>query len=511
MEEEKLLVGAPKSTILQEDSKLYLFTQKSLGDIDSALKWATVISGGASLPDRYYEKTKTDGITEDRWPVDYKSPIPGLIIAVVSAGREIGLSPFASLNMIVPIYGKMAIKGDGAKALIFSSGMVKDWKESAEGDIEKDSFKYSITSTRTNGTTITQSFGVHDAKRADLWVTQQKLNGNQGAMHRQSPWYRYPARMCMYRTLGFISRDLYPDVLGQLVILEEINDYPDDTIKIIQTSGGTVALTGTAGKTQKSEELTGKAAGKIDKRHKDLKLEANKEKLKVPTGKTRGQVNLGRAHDQSDIDKKKTQAASPGYTDDQLLKMGTEIYKLAEKLKITGKIDSTPGKKSNKKYRMAVLAFQKGQLDEYIVLQGTPGFSESPTKSVETPRSDKKITDQEETSHSTPDDNIDTQGKQDNRIPDENFPPQPNTNPFGIEVSEIEEGHTERDFQKARSIYLELANEGINNATYQELASRIYFSKHNKITYGSKFPDLETFLKNAKAVDIHYLLSRYDS
>lgn len=498
MENEKLSDGQELKPVPSKDSRLYLFTEKALEEIESALKWAKVIASGASLPDIYYEKSETEGIAEERWPIDYDTCKEGLILAVISAGKEIGLSPFASLNMIVPIYGKMAIKGDGAKALIFSSGTVKEWKETAEGDIDKDDFKYTITSTRTNGTTITQAFGVHDAKRANLWVTQQKLNSNQGAMHRQSPWYRYPARMCMYRALGFISRDLYPDVLGQLVIWEEVTDYPDSTIYIAETKGGNVALNNIDGKTQKSEELTGAASDKVKKRQEKLGLGGDKKQLQ----KTAQELN--------EIEEGKKETL-PGYTDDQLLKMGTKIYELAAKLKITEQIDSLPGKKSNKKYRIAMLAYQKGQFDEYLSLQksseipaGTPG----PGKSIE---KDESIEEKPSTSHSTLGDEKDTDKNEKDQISDEIPASVRNSNPFGIKVAEIEEGMTEREFHEMRNIRLELADNGINDAVYEELATRIYFTKHNKVTYQKKFKDLETFLKYAKAVDIHYLLNRYDS
>jgi len=524
MENEKTTEEQPLKSIVPQDSRLYIFTEKSLSEIDSALKWAQAIAEGGSLPDKYYEKTKTEGVTEDRWPVDYTKPICGLILAVVSAGKEIGLSPFASLNMIVPIYGKMAIKGDGAKAMIFSSGLVKEWKETASGNIDKDDYQYTITSTRTSGTTITRSFGVREAKRADLWVTQQKLNGNQGAMHRQSPWYRYPDRMCMYRGLGFISRDLYPDVLGQLVILEEINDYPDVSVKIIDTKGGPVAITDIDGKTQKSEQLTGAVADKVTKRHEKLGLgDKDKNKLretaedlkKIEPGKEKPEPGKKKVKiDPSPISRKE---AFTGFAEDQLLKMGTKIYDLAKKccldgISIVDEIDKLPGKKSNKKYRLAILAFQKGRFTNYIESQA-PAVppAETPPGTKIGPEDTESIPKKETVSHPALDDEKETPQQEEDQISEEYSPSSEKSNPFGIEISEIEEGHRERDFQKARSIALQLADNGFNNATYQELASRIYFSKEHKITYRSKFDDLEYFLKNAPAVDIHYLLTRYDS
>jgi hypothetical protein len=57
-----------------------------------------------------------------------------------------------------------------------------------------------------------RTFSVTDAKRAKLWG-------------RTGPWSDYPDRMLQLRARGFALRDVFPDVLRNLVTREEAEDY----------------------------------------------------------------------------------------------------------------------------------------------------------------------------------------------------------------------------------------------------------------------------------------------
>jgi len=256
--------------IKKVDTALYGFVTHSLEELGRAVEWAKAISEGASLHERYY-------LTTEDGKLDYSEPNTGLILSVVSYGKELGIAPMRSLSMIIPLEGKFTIRGDQAKSMIFQSGMVKEWKEVPSGSIEDGSFKYTITATRIDGITLTREFGVDDAKRADLWVTDVKLKGAFGNKHRASPWYRYPARMCMYRALGFLARDLFSDVMGGLILYEEAGDYPDMAAVFVETKGGDIPLANKDGKIAKSEQESGKIKKKSERRDEELKVEESLE------------------------------------------------------------------------------------------------------------------------------------------------------------------------------------------------------------------------------------------
>jgi len=284
---------------IEGGKRLYGFVHDSLQNLTESVAWAKTIAGGGSLPDAYYHLKK------DSEKIDYGEPNTGLILSVVAYGQELNISPMRSLIMIIPKDGRYLIRGDQAKTMIFGSGLVSDWKEIPSGSLDDGSFKYTITATRKapdllaveRGTvTLAREFGVEDAKRADLWVTQEKLNGAHGNKYRASTWYRYPKRMCMYRALGFLSRDLFPEVLGGLIIFEEYGDYPDVAPIFIETKTGEISLKNRAGKEQRTESESKKVKKKSTKRDEELKVEESLEearKAKQELTELTGTINLG--------------------------------------------------------------------------------------------------------------------------------------------------------------------------------------------------------------------------
>ena len=253
----------------KKDRILYGFVHDSLQKLDTSVEWAKTIAEGGSLDDRYY-------LSGEGGKIDYEAPNAGLILSVVAYGKELDIPPMRSLIMIIPKDGRYLIRGDQAKAMIFSSGLVKEWKESTSGSIDDGSFKYSITATRKDGLTLTREFGVEEAKRAELWVTQDKLNGAHGNKYRASTWFRHPGRMCMYRTLGFLSRDLFPELFGGMIIFEEHGDYPDVAAVFVETKGGEIPLANKAGKEAKTEKESAATKKKAGRRDEELGTEASK-------------------------------------------------------------------------------------------------------------------------------------------------------------------------------------------------------------------------------------------
>ena len=530
---------------------VYGFIMDSFSSLEKAMKWAQEISKGRSLPDHFYEREEKKDVAEDRWPVDYSKPKTGLILAVVTSGMELGMQPMASLSMIIPIEGKMTLRGDAAKSMIFSSGKVKSWQEGEVGSIKDGDYKYTISSTRVNNITLAGQFGIAEAKRANLWVTQEKLNGPNGDRYRQSPWHRYPERMCMYRALGFLARDLYPDVIRHMILTEEARDYPDRSVMIIETPAGNVALTNTDGKAQRSDELNTKTTERVDDHHEKLGVEKSKDEAREAKKelddldkeaeryikgsdppksdgiaalkeKTDGQVDFAQpikeepriwnpVKTDEEVEqeiKKKEEAAkkkepvkkNTNFTDRELLNMGQKIYDLARILTLDAFIDELPGKKTNKKYRTAILQWQDG-LFHPEVKGSIPAAPDKPATGPMPPIPD------DTTSHPPGD----GQPEKKNTVPPEVSPEvemaKGEQNYLGIEIPEIPSDQYNRDFKQARAIWLALADHNFDNSKYKQLAGRVFFNKEKHITYLMKFENLEVFLKTAPAVDINFLLN----
>lgn len=167
---------------------------------------------------------------------------PEAVVIAVQQGLSIGMTTSQALQQIVVIKGTATIKGDGAKALIMGSGLCGSWIEKETGSIETDDFTVEITSTRKdNNSTISKSFSIADAKRAGLWVSEEavKRDSRKGS----SAWYKFPKRMIAYRALGFLARDLYPDVMQGTVTYEEAQDYDFNKAEVVTPSGKTTIKT----------------------------------------------------------------------------------------------------------------------------------------------------------------------------------------------------------------------------------------------------------------------------
>jgi len=494
-------------TVLEK--KIYPFVLDSFSTLSNAVEWAKTIAEGGSLSDGFYYKKEKAGVVPSNWPADLNNPNVGMILTVVMAGYELNLAPMRSLALILPFNGKFTIRGDGAKALIFASGQIKEWKEYSEGKVEDGSFKYHITSERANGIQLSKAFGVEDAKRADLWVTQQKLDGAYGARYKQSPWHRYPTRMCMYRALGFIARDLYPDIMGNLILYEEASDYPDMEKIYAETLGGTVVLDNKDGKIQQVEEMTGKAVDVIEKKKEKFNLTENEKIVKETVTKLRDEVAeiqgkvpiVIKQVEQPKVEPVKHPQANgkPAYTEKELTDMGTKIYAIADILGIVKEIESLPGKKVNKKYRMAILAYQQGKFEQYKTEERWRPFDEKHPNSV---RPHEDVVPEENTSHPTPDEN-EVNPEQEAEVITAMI------NKHGVTVTPIPEDKKIRDFQEARTLAFDMSEIGLDAKKWIMLAGDIMYSKERGLTYLDVYKSKEEFVKTASDVDIHYFINQF--
>jgi hypothetical protein len=155
---------------------------------------------------------------------------PAAVIYAVQLGAELGLGPAQSLQNIANIDGKLAMYGDAPLAIIRRSGLL-EWIQEANNfesppgadpatwtEPPENQWWASCTMKRVgDDTPRTQVFTYSDAVRAGLW-------GRTSGQGKAMPWKTHPKRLMKYRARGFVSRDLFPDVLKGLTIGEEMEN-----------------------------------------------------------------------------------------------------------------------------------------------------------------------------------------------------------------------------------------------------------------------------------------------
>lgn len=145
---------------------------------------------------------------------------PEAVAALILMGAEVGLSPVQALQSIKIVNGRASMWGDALLALVRASGKLAKFKEWLEGT--GDDRVACCLVQRAGSPEITRSFGVADARRANLW-------GKPG------PWTEYPERMLQMRARGFSLRDEFTDVLCGLIATEEAEDSgPSPRVEVIK-------------------------------------------------------------------------------------------------------------------------------------------------------------------------------------------------------------------------------------------------------------------------------------
>lgn len=129
----------------------------------------------------------------------------------IQAGAEMGLKPMQALNSIAIIHGRPTLWGDAALGLVKKSGLLlkgpTGYTEEVTG--EGDNMVAKVVSVRIDGSKVTTTFSVEDAKIAGLW-------------NKAGTWKTHPKRMLKYKARAFNLRDNFPDVLMGLHLTEEL-------------------------------------------------------------------------------------------------------------------------------------------------------------------------------------------------------------------------------------------------------------------------------------------------
>ena len=126
----------------------------------------------------------------------------------MATGLELGFGMAGSFRYIYPIDNKPSLSSQAMLALCQRSGLLEDLKVEHSHDDAGNVTGCTVTVKRLNSYSITQSFTVEDAKRADLL--------------KKSNWKSYPDDMLQWRAMAKALRLGFADVVGGLYTPDEL-------------------------------------------------------------------------------------------------------------------------------------------------------------------------------------------------------------------------------------------------------------------------------------------------
>jgi len=143
-------------------------------------------------------------------PKDYKGK-PENVLVAIQMGMELGLPPLQALQNIAVINGRPGVYGDSLIAICRAHPAF----ESIVETFDEANMEATCVAKRKGEEPQTQTFSKTDAEIAGLWK-------------KQGPWTQYPKRMLQMRARGFALRDVFPDALRGVQLIEEIQDIPPE-------------------------------------------------------------------------------------------------------------------------------------------------------------------------------------------------------------------------------------------------------------------------------------------
>jgi hypothetical protein len=475
------------------ETRLPKFVEDAYESIEKMEKFAQILLDSKLVPNHFYEQLP------DKKPDFTKGKVSAVVVVLIQ-GSQLQLPPLTALQHIIPVNGLLSIKGDLAKSMIFNSGKLKpgSWKEEEFGSIEENNLVVKITATRSdNGQTLTRSFSVEQAKRAGLWITESQVNGQDGWKFKSSAWWKYPARMINYRALGFLARDMFPDVLAGIYTTEEAMDMPADQTLVIDQGGGvTLQIPDKGFAEERSKQIAGRAVTKIENKNFAPVPEPvhTVKKEEFITGNTRGSVEVFEGEViHRDEETMADTSVIPTFTEHtikEMEEMPTE--KLLElvntNMDMIEAMMTIPGKNTNKKLREIVWAFQQGKLAEHVA----PHIKDAEQTTEEPPKHFDEANDNAGVNDIAPNKNFDKE-------PELIKPKTSELNSAGIDIPAFNKGN-ERDFVAMKELYFNLGTvkPQINNERFLELQPGIEGFV--------KFKNKEDFCKYATIDEVLVLL-----
>ncbi len=493
-----------KALVKSAETRLPKFVEDAYDSVEKMERFAKILLDSKLVPNHFYEKLP------DGKPDFTKGKTPA-VVAVLIQGYQLQLPPLTALQHIIPVNGLLSIKGDLAKSMIFNSGKLKpsSWVEEETGSIENGDLVVKITATRSdNGQTLSRSFSVAQAKRAGLWITEQQVNGQDGWKYKASAWWKYPARMINYRALGFLARDMFPDVMAGIYTTEEAMDLPKDVAEVIETADGNkITIPDKEHAQKRSEKMTERVADKIkgpdfsEIKQTIMQPTVNNvsnetETVNVPEPPEKRVDDIANPEDESPFVGDKgsievldgkvihrepkegdlTLAVMEKMETSELLKIINNDMDMMEALQIL------PGKNTNKKCREIIFAHQEGKLGKLLPTlpdADTQTGEVLPNKEFDKVKAEKAA-----------DDFLNGPSKSKEET---------STNKYGLVIPPFDKGEG-RDFATTKTLFnlfLSISPK-IDATRYLELAG--------KKGIVMAFPDKETFCKNATVKMINELL-----
>ncbi len=185
------------------------FAPRSLAE---AFQFADMVLVSGMAPKSYldiYSKAIEGGATKEDAGIKARSAI----VVALQLGLEVGFQPMQALQNIASINGTPSVWGDGALALVRSSGLLEYIKEDNFDTIKANQAATCVVKRKGDPEEKTITFTYDDAKKAGIFD--------------RGVWKNYPYRMCMFRARGFALRDKFADILKGLKIAEEVMDYTE--------------------------------------------------------------------------------------------------------------------------------------------------------------------------------------------------------------------------------------------------------------------------------------------
>lgn len=131
---------------------------------------------------------------------------PASTLIVLMHGNEVGLSPSQALCSIMVVNGRPAMWGDAVWGKVEASNLVEAWNDSWDEKTKEVVFRVK----RKGREWVERRFGEADAKAAGL--------------SGKDTYKSYPRRMYFQRARSWAARDVFPDVLKGLRVVEEERD-----------------------------------------------------------------------------------------------------------------------------------------------------------------------------------------------------------------------------------------------------------------------------------------------
>jgi len=136
---------------------------------------------------------------------------PGQAMAIVLAGRELGLEVMQSLRGIHVIEGRVALSAETQLALMLRAGMKFRWLESTDKQAKLEALRSGMDP-------VVVTWTIDQATRA-------------GLAHKDN-WKKHPEAMLRARCITAAARMIAADILGNVFDLDEAREVPVDEVVI---------------------------------------------------------------------------------------------------------------------------------------------------------------------------------------------------------------------------------------------------------------------------------------